>query len=169
MKTIYKANSNKIFGSSNVHSESSRSHVMFTLERKSGAALNIIDLCGCEVLTYKFDEKQREETNAINLSLFTLNAVINDLCSQKKDKNQFIPFRNSVLTRLLKKSLINEKKTQIYLFCNIAPEEKHQTYSSSTLRFGQVAISVDEAQNVVEEKVNLSQQKRDLRKVENII
>ena len=121
------------------------------------------------MLTYKFDEKQREETNAINLSLFTLNAVINDLCDQSKDKNKFIPFRNSVLTRLLKKSLINEKKTQIYLFCNIAPEEKHQAYSSSTLKFGQVAISIDEAQNIVEEKVNLSQQKRAAKKVDNII
>jgi len=40
---------------------------------------NVVDLCGSEVLTFKFDEKQRSETNSINLSLFTLNAVINDL------------------------------------------------------------------------------------------
>lgn len=93
------------------------------------------------MLTYKFDEKQREETNAINLSLFTLNAVINDLCD---NRNKFIPFRNSVLTRLLKKSLIDEKKTQIYLFCNIAPEEEHRLFSVSTLKFGQLAISIDE-------------------------
>jgi len=41
--------------------------------------LNIVDLCGSEVLTYKFNEQQREETNSINLSLFTLNAVVTDL------------------------------------------------------------------------------------------
>lgn len=69
--------------------------------------MNIVDLCGCEVLTYQYDEKQREETNAINLSLFTLNSVISDLCYQGKDKNKFVGFRNSVLTRLLKKSLID--------------------------------------------------------------
>lgn len=96
-------------------------------------------------MTYKFDEKQREETNAINLSLFTLNNFISDLCDQGKDRNKFVQFRNSVLTRLLKKSLIDDKKTQIYLFCNIAPEEKHRVFSVSTLKFGQTAISIDEA------------------------
>lgn len=116
-----KANSNKIFGNSYIHSESSRAHTIFTLEQVNGTTLNIVDLCGCEVLTYQFDEKQREETNAINLSLFTLNAVISDLCTGGKDKGKFVQFRNSVLTRLLKKSLIDDKKTQIYLFCNIAP------------------------------------------------
>lgn len=61
------------------------------------------------------------------------------------------------------------KKTQIYLFCNIAPEENHRVFSVSTLKFGQIAISIDEAQNIIEEKVNLSQQKRDAKKVSNII
>ena len=84
------------------------------------------------------------------MSLFTLNAVINDLCD--RSKNKFIPFRNSVLTRILKSSLIHEGKTQIYLFCNISPEQRHQDFSSSTLRFGQIAIFIDEDQ-AVEEKV----------------
>ena len=102
------------------------------------------------------------------MSLFTLNAVINDLCD--KNRNKFIPFRNSVLTRILKSSLIHEGKTQIYLFCNISPEEKHQEFSSSTLRFGQIAISIDESQSIEQEKVeNLSQKKRDMKKVENIV
>jgi hypothetical protein len=91
---------------------------MFTIELQC-AKLNIVDLCGSEVLTYQFDEKQREETNSINTSLFTLNAVVNDLCD--KSKKNHIPFRNSVLTRMLKSSLIDDKKTQIYLFCNISP------------------------------------------------
>jgi hypothetical protein len=37
------------------------------------------------------------------------------------------------------------------------------------LRFGQLAIEIDEKDNVVEQKVNLSQQKRDTKKVSNII
>jgi hypothetical protein len=81
----------------------------------------VVDLCGSEVLTYKFNEQQREETNSINLSLFTLNAVVNDLAFSKKAKNQFIPFRNSVLTRILKESLLEMEKSQIYLFCNVSP------------------------------------------------
>ena len=97
-----------------------------------------------------------------------MNAVINDLCD--KNRNKFIPFRNSVLTRLLKNSLIHEGKTQIYLFCNISPEKKHQEFSSSTLRFGQIAISIDENQLAKTEKIeNLSKKKRDMKKVDNII
>jgi len=118
MALLQEANKNKIFGNSYINSESSRSHVLFNIEVK-GTFLNILDLCGNEVLTYKFDEKQRAETNSINLSLFTLNAVISDLC--QKNEAKFIPFRNSVLTRLLKKSLIDENKMQVYLFCNISP------------------------------------------------
>lgn len=51
-------------------------------------------------------------------------------------------------------------KSQIYLFCNVSPELKHQNFTCSTLRFGQLAISIDEANNAIEEKINLSQQKR---------
>jgi hypothetical protein len=61
------------------------------------------------------------------------------------------------------------EKSQIYLFCNVSPEQKHQAFTSSTLRFGQLAIQIDEANNVVEEKVNLSQQKREKKMVSNII
>lgn len=53
------ANSNKIFGQSYVHSESSRSHVLFSITIQK-ATLNIVDLCGSEVLTYQFDAKQRQ-------------------------------------------------------------------------------------------------------------
>jgi len=102
---LEKAHSNKIFGQSYINSESSRSHVIFTLEVQK-RKFNVVDLCGSEVLTYKFNEQQREETNSINLSLFTLNAVVNDLAFCKKNKNKFIPFRNSVLTRILKESLL---------------------------------------------------------------
>jgi len=56
--------------------------------------------------------------------------------------------------------LLDVEKSQIYLFCNVSPEAKHQNFTTSTLRFGQLAIQIDEANNVVEEKVNLSQQKR---------
>lgn len=129
----------------------------------------MVDLCGSEVLTYKFDQHQRDETNSINLSLFTLNAVVNDLAFAEKAKNKHIPFRNSVLTRILRESLLDLEKSQIYLFCNVSPEQKHQAFSANTLRFGQLAIQIDEANNVIEEKVNLSQEKRERKMVSNII
>lgn len=129
----------------------------------------MVDLCGSEVLTFKFDQQQRDETNSINLSLFTLNAVVNDLAFSEKNSKKHIPFRNSALTRILKDSLLDLDKSQIYLFCNVSPELKHQAFSASTLRFGQLAIQIDEANNVVEEKVNLSQEKREKKMISNII
>ena len=52
--------------------------MVFTIELQK-RRFNVVDLCGSEVLTYQFNEQQREETNSINLSLFTLNAVVSDL------------------------------------------------------------------------------------------
>jgi uncharacterized protein YdiU (UPF0061 family) len=116
----------------------------------------VVDLCGSELLTYQFDEKQRQETSTINLSLFTLNAVLSDLCDRKNQG--YIPFRNSVLTRVLKSSLVG--RSQVYMFCNVSPEKEHQSLSGSTLRFGQLAIQIDEAEKIVQQ-VNKSQLKRD--------
>ena len=168
MELLKRAHSNKIFGQSYINSESSRSHVIFTIEVQK-RKFNVVDLCGSQVLTFQFNQQQRDETNSINLSLFTLNAVVNDLAFAEKAKNKHIPFRNSTLTRILKDSLLDMNKSQIYLFCNVSPEQKHQAFSANTLRFGQTAIQIDEACNIQEEKVNLSQEKREKKMVSNIV
>jgi hypothetical protein len=51
---LKEAHSNKIFGNSYINSESSRSHVVFTIGLQK-RKFNIVDLCGSEVLTYKFN------------------------------------------------------------------------------------------------------------------
>lgn len=51
LKTVSK---NKVIGSSYIHNESSRSHVLMTL-RVNGVHVNVVDLCGNEVLTYNFN------------------------------------------------------------------------------------------------------------------
>ena len=164
LQLLERANANKIVGNSYVHNESSRAHVLFRLGTGK-AELNVVDLCGSELLTYQFDEKQRQETSTINLSLFTLNAVLGDLCERKSQG--YIPFRNSVLTRILKGSLVG--RSQVYMFCTVSPEKEHQALSGSTLRFGQLAIQIDEADNVGVQKVNLSQQKREDKKNVKVI
>lgn len=88
-------------------------------------------------MTYNFNEKQRQETNNINLSLFTLNSVLGEICD---NRNKHIPYRNSVLTRLLKNSLSPQNTCQIYMICTISPETEHIEMSRKTLRFGQLAI-----------------------------
>jgi len=54
VRLLERANANKVVGSSYVHNESSRAHVLFRLSTGK-AELNIVDLCGSELLTYQFD------------------------------------------------------------------------------------------------------------------
>lgn len=55
------------------------------------------------------------------------------------------------------------------MFCNVSPEKEHQALSGSTLRFGQLAIQIDESDKPTETKVNLSQQKREDKKNPKVI
>jgi hypothetical protein len=109
---------NKQMGTSYVHDKSSRSHTLCMLRVTAGgqsAEFNLVDLCGMEVLDLGKGASQNKETNMINLSLLSLNAVVDAITSKEK----FIPFRNSVLTRLLKCSLSGDHS--ILIFCNISP------------------------------------------------
>lgn len=74
--------------------------------------LSFVDLAGSENL-----KKSRavgsaaKETGAINKSLFTLGACINalgDIATGVKPKNYLVPYRDSVITRLLMDSLVNK-------------------------------------------------------------
>jgi len=127
------------------------------------AELNLVDLAGSETMTYAFDGKQRSETKAINLSLTQLKTVITSL--SKKEK--FVPFRNSVLTKILRNSLGGNSKTTVIckrvtyvpFLCfsprflsdpicpglstgTMSPANVHHSMSASTLHFGQMAIKI---------------------------
>ncbi|KAK5644363.1 hypothetical protein RI129_005663 [Pyrocoelia pectoralis] len=70
--------------------------------------LNFIDLAGSENLnrTAPIERRTKESTN-LNQSLFTLGQVIKGL----SEKNSFIPFRESKLTRILRDSLGGKTKS----------------------------------------------------------
>jgi len=98
-----------------LNSNSSRSHTIFSILIESyeninntevirKSKLNLIDLAGSE----KIDKTgvkglSLEESKNINLSLFNLGSVIIALTSN--NKNSIIPYRNSILTSILKDSL----------------------------------------------------------------
>jgi len=67
--------------------------------------LNLCDLAGSEKLDTDdwLNEQHMEEHKFINLSLTSLGLVIHALA--KNNPHQFIPYRDSKLTRLLKDSL----------------------------------------------------------------
>lgn len=109
-------NKNRATAATTMNEKSSRSHSIFSIElcltegleendSSRRSKVSLIDLAGSERLgtSHNSDEKIRQGVS-INKSLLTLGKVISALADQKK--NQFVPYRDSVLTWLLKASYI---------------------------------------------------------------
>ncbi|XP_072169007.1 uncharacterized protein [Diadema setosum] len=96
---------------------------------------NLVDLAGSERANETKAEGARlKEACIINQSLFTLGSVINRLASG----SDFIPFRDSKLTRILQSSLGGNAKTAI--ICTITAASLEQT--QSTLQFATRAKTI---------------------------
>lgn len=105
---------NKAMGAHKMNMTSSRSHTIFAITVEQIEATNpdntiisklqIVDLAGSErqMQTLSTGEMQREAIE-INKSLFTLRKVITALTA--KHEQQYIPYRDSKLTCLLRQSL----------------------------------------------------------------
>ena len=142
-------NKSRTVASTNMNSESSRSHAVFTLtltcsiydpnadvrgERVS--KMSLVDLAGSEraVKTGAVGERLKEGSN-INKSLTTLGLVISKLADQAsgKRREQFVPYRDSVLTWLLKDNLGGNSKT--IMISTISPAADSYEETLSTLRY----------------------------------
>lgn len=147
----------RVVGSTKMNNTSSRSHAIFTIHYKEtgkgkmiDAKFNIVDLAGSERQTKTgATGKRLEEANNINKSLTNLGIVIEKLahnCVNKK--NDFIPYRNSLLTHILSESLAGNSKT--FMIAAISPADDNYEESLSTLRFAQRAslISTKTQKNV---------------------
>lgn len=113
------------------------------------AKVTFIDLAGSEKQKETMVEGQRlKEAVNINKSLSTLSLVISKLSeiSQKKpqqtslQQNVHVPYRNSVLTKILKNSLTG--KSKIIIVCTVSVEDRFIDETISTLRFAQTAKSI---------------------------
>ncbi|XP_027197078.2 kinesin-like protein KIF13A isoform X2 [Dermatophagoides pteronyssinus] len=143
-------NKSRTVASTNMNSESSRSHAVFTLtltcsiydpvanvvgERVS--KMSLVDLAGSEraIKTGAVGERLKEGSN-INKSLTTLGLVISKLADQASGRNrkeQFVPYRDSVLTWLLKDNLGGNSKT--IMISTISPAADSYEETLSTLRY----------------------------------
>ena len=120
---------------------SSRSHAIFSLiiegkndEMTRVAKINMVDLAGSErIKSTNKKDLIYNETRHINLSLTFLEQVIIALGERDKNKNNHIPYRNSLMTTILKDSLGGNCKT--ILIANISSEFKYIDESLSTIRF----------------------------------
>jgi kinesin family protein 6/9 len=94
--------------------------------------LNIIDLAGSERTKKTGSEGiTLTEANFINKSLSYLEQVVVALSDRHRD---YVPYRQSKLTHLLKDSLGGNSKT--VMVANVWPEPSHIEETISTLRFG---------------------------------
>lgn len=108
--------------------------------------LFLVDLAGSERVS-DLDDGRREslpqqsfaEHVAINQSLSALGNVVAALAEGEK-KRPHIPYRDSLLTRLLQDALGGNSKTAL-LAC-VSPEESHADETARTLRFAERAASI---------------------------
>ncbi|XP_067274304.1 kinesin-like protein KIF13B isoform X2 [Pseudorasbora parva] len=142
-------NKSRTVAATNMNEESSRSHAVFKIilthtlrDLKTGTSgekvskLSLVDLAGSERAdkTGAGGERLKEGSN-INRSLTTLGLVISALAEQGagKNKSKFVPYRDSVLTWLLKDSLGGNSRTA--MVATISPAADNYDETLSTLRY----------------------------------
>uniref|UniRef100_A0A665WE68 Kinesin family member 13Bb n=1 Tax=Echeneis naucrates TaxID=173247 RepID=A0A665WE68_ECHNA len=149
-------NKSRTVAATNMNEESSRSHAVFNIilthtlmDLQSGTTgekvskLSLVDLAGSEraAKTGASGERLKEGSN-INKSLSTLGLVISALADQGagKNKSKFVPYRDSVLTWLLKDSLGGNSRTA--MVATISPAADNYDETLSTLRYADRAKSI---------------------------
>lgn len=147
-------NKARTVAATNMNETSSRSHAVFTLmltqkkydaetkmEMEKVAKISLVDLAGSERATSTGATGARLKEGAeINRSLSTLGRVIAalaDLSSGKKKKANQVPYRDSVLTWLLKDSLGGNSMTA--MIAAISPADINYDETLSTLRYADSA------------------------------
>ncbi|NXN11984.1 KIF14 protein, partial [Indicator maculatus] len=140
-----------------MNDKSSRSHSVFTLvmtqtkvefvneeqcDRRLTSRINLIDLAGSECCsTAQTTGERLKEGASINKSLLTLGKVISALSKQSQNgKKTFIPYRESVLTWLLKESLGGNSQTA--MIATVSPAASSTEETLSTLRYAKEACSI---------------------------
>ena len=148
----------RAMASTALNSTSSRSHAIFTIylhlnknpdinsnQNQTNSfdyisksfKLSLVDLAGSERTEFSKVSAQRLiEANHINKSLSAFGDVIKALCENSLrpiDSRQFIPYRNSILTWILKDYLAGDGKC--ILLATVSPHENNYNETLNTLRF----------------------------------
>ncbi|OIW16560.1 hypothetical protein TanjilG_17733 [Lupinus angustifolius] len=136
-------------GSTNMNSQSSRSHAIFTItmEQKNGddvlcAKLHLVDLAGSErAKRTGADGMRLKEGIHINKGLLALGNVISALGDERKRKEGgHVPYRDSKLTRLLQDSLGGNSKTMM-IAC-VSPADTNAEETLNTLKYANRARNI---------------------------
>ena len=128
-------NYNKMVSSTPMNLASSRSHCIFTIELVLGtrrSKLRLVDLAGSErVWKSKINGDNLKEARYINKSLHFLEQVVIALANSARH----VPYRNSVLTNILRDSIGGNCRT--CMIANISVSEESLKETLATCRFAQ--------------------------------
>ncbi|KAK8778191.1 hypothetical protein V5799_020468, partial [Amblyomma americanum] len=150
-------NKARTVAATNMNETSSRSHAVFTIiftqrktDKDTGLAtervskISLVDLAGSERADSTGAQGTRLKEGAnINKSLTTLGKVISalaEVATKKKRKGDFIPYRDSVLTWLLRENLGGNSKTA--MIAAISPADINYEETLSTLRYADRAKQI---------------------------
>ncbi|XP_044137995.1 kinesin-like protein KIF1B isoform X12 [Bufo gargarizans] len=149
-------NKARTVAATNMNETSSRSHAVFTivftqrkldietnLSTEKVSKISLVDLAGSERADSTGAKGTRLKEGAnINKSLTTLGKVISALAevSKKKKKSDFIPYRDSVLTWLLRENLGGNSRTA--MVAALSPADINYDETLSTLRYADRAKQI---------------------------
>ncbi|XP_035680266.1 kinesin-like protein KIF28P isoform X7 [Branchiostoma floridae] len=154
-KRTQEGTANRTVASTNMNATSSRAHTVVTItfdqiskneageETKKSSVINLVDLAGSERAdsTGATGDRLKEGAN-INKSLSALGNVISalaDLSSGGK-KKVMVPYRDSVLTKLLQNALGGNSKT--VMIAALSPADINYDETLSTLRYADRAKKI---------------------------
>lgn len=179
LKALFESLRKRETARTDMNHHSSRSHLIYSmtiiqsddaLKATLKGKLHLVDLAGCERLkrsmcTSVVDDKmprdrdtQRREAGAINKSLTQLALVIHRLTTQTLNTNSFhVPYRDSMLTRLLADSFGGSSKTCVIITCSPLFKDREET--KCALEFGKRANLV---KNVAEINIEMQQEPSDV-------
>ncbi|XP_018415337.1 PREDICTED: kinesin-like protein KIF1C isoform X2 [Nanorana parkeri] len=149
-------NKARTVAATNMNETSSRSHAVFTivftqkrhdemtnLDTEKVSKISLVDLAGSERADSSGAKGTRLKEGAnINKSLTTLGKVISALAEMqtKKRKSDFIPYRDSALTWLLKENLGGNSRTA--MIAALSPADINYEETLSTLRYADRAKQI---------------------------
>ncbi|GJQ76184.1 hypothetical protein Trydic_g1927 [Trypoxylus dichotomus] len=139
-------NTRRRVSATSINSRSSRSHSVVTIKCLGGVKLSLVDLAGSERTGSRTHTTStfREGAN-INKSLVALGNVVTALADQTSKysrgfKKRFVPYRDSVLTWLLKNTLGGNSQT--VMIATISSSSICYNETVNTLRFGHRAKQI---------------------------
>ena len=147
LNLLNRGEENRRIGCTNMNERSSRSHTIFQLfitsrprdTRIGGkfrrAVLTFVDLAGSERVGQTGAEGLRlKEGGHINKSLLALTSVVSKLSELNNiNSGEFIPYRDSKLTRILQPALGGNSMTTV--LCCVSPSPEYCDETLSTLKF----------------------------------